>query len=127
MHKLAYWSLICYPLALMFAVEAVIMIALGHNYPAIGLATLALYMLYWQFIWAVSAGPKTPSFYSFGSILFTLGAAFSTGLILIVSSFSDVIGNWILIGSLLTAIAGPQLSSACEYFFSRAKKGEEGG
>ena len=47
-----YWSLICYPLGLALEVTAVVVMLLGHTWPAVGLSVLGGHMLLWQIIWA---------------------------------------------------------------------------
>jgi hypothetical protein len=118
----AYWSLLCYPLALVSILLSMLCMAGHHTFPALGLAILGFYWMLLQPIWAhiADGGPMGPGNKSFITVC---GLGLSLVITLIVGRFTDVASNWLVLGSLLLPIVASPVSSACERLFTRSNVG----
>jgi len=106
MPKSAYWSLICFPLMVLFIAAACVCYALNKNLElqACGLTDLAFYMLFLQVIWSHYALYKIQGV---GDLVIMFGCLIGAlmDLALIFLNPTPVHGNWLLMGSLLSPIA----------------------
>ena len=117
----AYWSLICYPLALACVVMAAVMMHKGSPFQAMGFSVLGIYMLLLQVVWAHLSLAKSVSFGDVFLMLTSLAGA-ACALVLILTSFSEPASNYLIIGSVLFPVIGRPLAVAFDNGLSCSKK-----
>jgi len=127
--KLANWSLICFPLALVCVIGAFTFIPAGHTWSAVGVSLLGLYMFLVQAAWAHFALATTrPSVSDIVFMVFFLsGVAFTIALIWCgLGTISEVAGNRLALAAMGLPLLGYPAANAASRFFPRPKTEAEG-
>jgi len=125
MRKVALWSLVCYPLALVWEILAGVLMAHGHEWSAVGLAYLGIYMLLIQAIVAHFAlNPKMPHPGDWGFMsLCLLGLGFD--LAVIFGGYGELTSYRLMAGALVSPLLAYPVSNGLEKLFPRPQSGEE--